>query len=90
MRLFWASNPQAEIPLRAWYALVNAANWAGPADIKTQFRSVDFIGDNRAIFNIAGNKYRLVVHVAYAYQRVLVKFVGTHADHDKINSETVE
>ncbi len=51
--------------------------------------SVDFVADNRVIFDIAGNRYRLIVHVAYPYKRVLIKFVGTHADYDRINPETV-
>jgi mRNA interferase HigB len=64
--------------------------WRGPVDIKSMFGSnVDFVGDNRVIFDIAGNKYRLVVYVAYSFKRVLIKFVGTHADYDKINAETV-
>jgi mRNA interferase HigB len=89
LRLFWETNPQAETPLRAWYGLVSGAAWAGPADIRAMFRTTDFVGDNRVIFNIGGNKYRLIVHVAYGYARVLIKFVGTHAEYDKINPETV-
>ena len=89
LKLFWEAHPQAESPLRAWYALVDGAAWAGPADVKAVFRTADFVGDNRVIFNIGGNKYRLVVHVAYGYARVLIKFVGTHADYDKINPEAV-
>jgi mRNA interferase HigB len=88
LKLFWERHPPAEIPLRAWHATVSAAAWGGPADVKAHFRSADFIGDNRVIFNIGGNKYRLVAHVAYAYQRVLVKFVGTHAEYDRIDRET--
>ncbi len=53
------------------------------------FNSVDFVGDNRVIFDIGGNKYRLVAHVSYAYRRVLVKFIGTHAQYDRINPEIV-
>ncbi|HEY8874892.1 MAG TPA: type II toxin-antitoxin system HigB family toxin [Stellaceae bacterium] len=63
--------------------------WAGPADVKEQFgTAVDFVADNRVIFDIGGNKYRLVVHVAYRFKRVLVKFVGTHAQYDKIDPTT--
>ena len=61
--------------------------WSSP---KNEYGStVDFVGDNRVIFDISGNKYRLVVHVSYTFKRVLVKFIGTHKDHDKINPETV-
>ncbi len=89
LKLFWDMHPQAEVPLRSWFVIVNAADWIGPADVKAQFRSADFVGDNRVIFDIGGNKYRLVVHVAYPFRRVLVKFVGKHGDYDRINPETV-
>ncbi len=87
---FWEKHPQAERPLRAWYGLVDKATWSGPADVKAMFgASVDFVADNRLIFDIGGNKFRLVVHAAYAYRRVLIKFVGTHAEYDRIDVETV-
>ena len=86
---FWDRHPQAEIPLRAWHAAAQVAKWAGPADIRAQFRSADFVADNRVIFNIAGTKYRLIVHVSYTHGRVLVKFIGTHSEYDRINPGTV-
>jgi mRNA interferase HigB len=90
LRKFWERHRRAEIPLRAWYSIVDRANWKGPSDVKAMFgTTVDFVGDNRVIFDVGGNKYRLIVHVAYAYKRVLVKFVGTHAAYDKIDPETV-
>ncbi|MEX0753238.1 MAG: type II toxin-antitoxin system HigB family toxin [Xanthobacteraceae bacterium] len=80
LREFWQRHPQAERPIRAWFAVVSKARWKGPADVKRRFgTTVDFVG----------NKYRLVVHVSYAFGRVLVKFVGTHADYDRIDPETV-
>lgn len=90
LREFWKANPHAERPLSAWYKLVSKANWTKPADVKTTFGTkVDFVGDNRIIFDIGGNKYRLVVRVAYPFKRVLIKFVGTHEEYDQINPETV-
>jgi len=87
---FWERHPQAERPLRAWFGVASKAAWAGPAEVKAMFgTSVDFVADNRLVFDIGGNKYRLVVHVAYAYRRVLIKFVGTHAEYDRIDVETV-
>lgn len=78
------------MPLRSWYSLAERANWSSPADVKAMFgTSVDFVHDNRLIFDIGGNNYRLVVHVAYPYRRVLIKFVGTHAEYDRIDPETV-
>ena len=90
LKLFWERHPQAETPLRAWHATISRSIWSGPADVKAEFgAAVDFVADNRLIFDIAGNKYRVIVHVAYAYKRVLIKFVGTHAEYDRINPETV-
>jgi mRNA interferase HigB len=90
LRQFWERQSRAERPLRAWYAVVEKADWSGPADLKRMFgATVDFVGDNRAIFDLGGNKYRLVVHIAYRHKRVLVKFIGTHAEYDKIDPETV-
>lgn len=90
LKAFWSVHNQAEAPLTAWYVAVSRADWRSPADVKAMFgTSVDFLGDNRVVFDIAGNKYRLVVHVAYPFRTVLVKFVGTHAEYDRIDAETV-
>jgi mRNA interferase HigB len=89
LRVFWEQHPQAEAPLRLWYTRVSAVTWSGPSDIRDQFGSADFVADNRVIFNVAGNNYRVVVRVSYAYRRVLIKFVGTHKQYDQINAETV-
>ncbi len=73
-----------------WYEIVSKGDWTGPADLKKAFgNNVDFVGDNRAIFDIGDNKYRLVVHFSYKFKRALIKFVGTHEDYDEINAETV-
>ena len=86
LRLFWERHAQAEGPLRSWHAQVTRARWKGPADVKVMFGPmVDFVADNRVIFDIGGNKYRLVVHVAYRFKRVLIKFVGTHKEYDRID-----
>ena len=90
LRQFWERHPQAETPVKVWYAAASKAEWASPADIKRQFGgSVDFVGDNRVIFDLSGNKYRLIVHISYRYKRALVKFIGTHAEYDRINAETI-
>jgi mRNA interferase HigB len=90
LREFWERHPQAEGPLKAWFGRVQKADWRTPADIKASFgSSVDFVADNRVIFDIAGNKYRLVVHLIYDHGRVLIKFVDTHAQYDRIDPETV-
>lgn len=90
LKHFWERHAQAETPLKTWYAIVSKAEWVSPADVKAMFgANVDFVADNRIIFDISGNKYRLIAHVTYPYKRVLIKFVGTHKEYDKINPETV-
>ncbi|POO57695.1 type II toxin-antitoxin system HigB family toxin [Agrobacterium rosae] len=90
LKQFWKRHAQAETPLKTWYSIVSRAEWTGPSDVKAMFGStVDFVSDNRIIFDISGNKYRLIVHVAYPYKRILIKFVGSHKEYDQINPETV-
>ena len=87
---FWERYPDAEKPLSTWYQIISKGTWGSPADLKTAFgANVDFVGDNRAIFDIGGNKYRLIVHFAYLHKTALVKFVGTHEEYDSIDAETV-
>ena len=90
LRVFWEAHPQAKTPLQVWFATVRKSAWNSPADVKMEFgATVDFVADNRVIFDISGNKYRLIVRVAYSHKRVLIKFVGTHAEYDKIDARTV-
>ena len=91
LREFWKIYPRAERPLSSWYKIVTKATWENSNNIKEQFgNNVDFVGDTRAIFDIGGNQYRLVVRIAYApYYRVMVKFVGTHEEYDNVDPETV-
>jgi mRNA interferase HigB len=90
LRRFWERQPRAEGPLRAWFSAASKARWNGPDDVKFQFgKTVDFVSDNRVIFDLGGNKYQLIVHVSYLFGRVLVKFVGTHAEYDRIDPKAV-
>jgi mRNA interferase HigB len=90
LKQFWERHPQAEGPARAWFAAVSGARWGGPTDVKRQFgTTVDFVGDNRVIFDLGGNKYRLIARVSYPFGRVLIKFIGTHAEYDRVDPETV-
>ena len=73
----------------AWYAIARSAEWTTPADVKEQFRTVSFVGDSRCIFNIAGNKYRLVVKFNYWLQIGFIRFIGTHAQYDRIDAERI-
>ena len=89
LQAFWRRHPDAEGPLLAWYREAEKAGWAGPADIKARYRNASFLGDNRVVFNIKGNDYRLVVRINYPHGIVYVRFVGTHAEYDKIDAGRV-
>ncbi len=79
------------MPLRTWHGDVSSAVWMGPQDIKDQFgHKVDFLADDRVIFDISGNKYRLIARVVFRYRAVQIKFIGPHAEYDRINPETVQ
>ena len=83
-------HPQSQVLLQTWYDQVAKAQWKTPADAKVQFgNKVDFVADNRIVFDIGGNKDRLVVHVFYPYKTVRIKFIGTHAEYDRINAVTI-
>jgi len=79
----------SEQQLKAWYHEVKKADWKTPNDVKEHYRSASMIGNNRVVFNICGNKYRLVVKVNYKNSWVYIRFVGTHAEYDKIDSSTI-
>ena len=89
LREFWEKHPDAQQPLQAWYFDVKHSWWKGPADIKNIYRNASFLADNRVVFNISGNNYRLVVKVNYRFGVVEIRFFGSHREYDAINVETV-
>jgi mRNA interferase HigB len=89
LREFWEKHPDAAIPLQTWYYDVAHASWKSPADIKAVYRSASFIANNRVVFNIKGNRYRLVVVAKYQYDIVYIRFVGTHEEYARIDAATV-
>ena len=89
LRVFWVKHPDAEQALRSWHAEAEDATWRSPADVKRQYGSASLIHGNRMVFNICGNKYRLVVKFNYAWQVAYTRFVGTHADYDAVDVEVV-
>jgi mRNA interferase HigB len=89
LREFWERYADAEQPLKAWFRIASEADWASPADIKNMFRSASFVAGGRVVFNIAGNKYRLIVKVNYAYRVVYIRFIGTHRQYDAIDVKEV-
>ncbi|MBW6486374.1 MAG: type II toxin-antitoxin system HigB family toxin [Syntrophobacterales bacterium] len=79
----------AKGPLESWFHEVCNEEWKTPSDVKVKYRSASFLKDNRIVFNIGGNKYRLVVKVNYSLKIVFIRFVGAHAEYDKIDAEVV-
>lgn len=89
LQAFWSVEPRAKAPLEAWFTVVEAAAWQNFAQVRQTFNTADAVGDSRVIFDVGGNKYRIVARISYAYGNVKIKFVGTHAQYDKIDPETV-
>jgi mRNA interferase HigB len=86
LKEFWCIYKDSEQYLKAWYAEAKKANWENPSDIKKYYKNASFIANNRAIFNIKGNKYRLIVAIKYEFKIVYIRFIGTHDEYDKINA----
>ena len=86
---YWNKCPETEVHLKSWFAEVQKAAWNNPAEIKEKYRSASILKNNRVVFNICGNKHRLIVRINYESKTVFVRFLGTHEEYDKINAEEV-
>lgn len=92
LKAFWENDSSfndAIQPTLAWYRHVLKANWKSPAEVKADFRNASILKDGRTVFNIAGNKYRIIVWINYAYGVVYIGFIGTHAQYDQIDAQTI-
>jgi len=91
LREYWErpGRQDAEGPLKAWFREAAAADWGSPPAVKAAFRHASIVGRSRVVFNIGGNKYRLVVQINYAYRIVYVRFIGSHQEYDRIDVESV-
>ena len=85
LREFWTKHKDSEQQLKSWYYEVDKAVWKNPKDIKKHYPSASFLQNNLVVFNIKGNHYRLIVKINYEYKIVWIRFIGTHAEYDKIN-----
>lgn len=85
LREFWEKHPDAQQALQAWYIDVKHAEWKKPSDIKNIYQTASFLQDNRIVFNIKGNHYRVVVAVQYKNRIVYIRFIGTHQEYDKMD-----
>jgi len=92
LKAFWEQNPEyhdAAAPVMAWYQQARKAAWKTPAEVKQAFGTASILKSGRVVFNIGGNKYRLVVGINYDYQILYVKFIGTHKQYDAIDAQTI-
>lgn len=91
LKAFWEQPAymDSEGPLKAWHEFAKKANWSSPDDIKADFRKATYVKGNRVVFDIGGNKYRLIVKINYPYGRIYIRFIGTHKQYDAIDAETV-
>lgn len=86
---FWIKNPNSKASLETWFKEAERAEWNNPSEIKKLYPSASFLMSNRVCFNISGNNYRLIVKINYQFHIVYIRFVGTHAEYNKIDAETV-
>jgi len=89
LREFWTKHPDAQQPLLAWYDDAKRAQWRTPTDIKRVYRNASVLPNNRVVFNIKGNTYRVVVAIHYDFGIVFIRFIGTHAEYDRVDATTI-
>jgi len=92
LKAFWeqrSAYTDAIEPTLAWYRHTLKADWVSPVDVKKDFGNASILKNGRVVFNIAGNKYRIIVQVNYVYQIIYIRFIGTHAQYDKIDAQTI-
>lgn len=87
---YYQRYPETEQPLKAWIAEVRKAQWQTAHDIKSQYKNASILKNRRVVFNIKGNEHRLIVAIAFRMGAVYIKFIGTHAEYDKLNANAVE
>lgn len=89
LREFWEKHNDCEQQLKAWYQEASKAEWKSPNEIKFGYPSASIIGNDRIVFNIKGNTYRLIVSINFDYQTVWIRFIGTHSEYDKVNAKSI-
>ncbi len=89
LREYWGKYPDSELPLKLWYAQIKKAGWENFNELKAQFGNASVVGNDRVVFNIKGNEYRLIAAINYRKQIVWIRFIGTHKAYDKIDAKTI-
>jgi mRNA interferase HigB len=86
---YWAANPRSEEQLKAWFAEAKAASWSTPADVKAMYGNASILKDGRVVFSICGNEFRLIVWINYDFFTIYNRFIGTHAEYDNVDAQTI-
>lgn len=89
LREFCEKHNDCEQQLKSWYQEASNAEWKNSNEIKLEYPTASIIGDNRVVFNIKGNSYRLIIKINFDYQMIWIRFIGTHAEYDKINAKLI-
>ena len=89
LREFWTKHSDSEEQLKTWYKEASKAKWTNPSDIKNEYSKASILKGGRVVFNIYGNKYRLIIDINYKRQWVFIRFIGTHEDYDKIDANKI-
>ncbi len=89
LRDFWGKHKDCEQPLKSWFQEASSAEWKNSNEIKLKYPTASIIGDNRVVFNIKGNAYRLIIKINFDYKMIWIRFIGTHSEYDKINVKTI-
>jgi mRNA interferase HigB len=89
LREFWELNPDSEQQLMSWYRESSKAEWNSPNEIKEQYASASILKNSRIVFNICGNKYRLIVEINFPREWIFIRFIGTHKEYDKIDVNSI-
>lgn len=89
LRTFWEKHSDCQQQLKSWFQETSAVKWNNSKEIKKEYPSASFLLGNRVVFNIKGNKYRLIVKINYDYHLIWVRFIGTHAEYDKIDAKKI-
>ena len=89
LRDFWEMHSDCEQQLKSWFREACKSEWENPNQLKKEYTSASILEENRVVFNIKGNNYRLIVKISYEYQMIWIRFIGTHAEYDKINANEI-
>ncbi len=89
LREFWERHSDCQHQLKSWYQETSKAEWKSPNEIKLEYPNASFLADNRVVFNIKGNNYRIIVKINFEYQMVWIRFIGKHSEYDKIDATKI-